>query len=73
MVAELVRDVAHALPKTQSETGAEYEASSILVTGGAGFIASHVVIRLVKRYPEAKVSCERHNSGGYPFEYSSER
>lgn len=28
---------------------------TILVTGGAGFIASHVVIRLVKLYPQYKV------------------
>jgi len=27
----------------------------ILVTGGAGFIASHVVIRLVKNYPQYKI------------------
>jgi UDP-glucose 4,6-dehydratase len=27
----------------------------ILVTGGAGFIASHVAIRLVKNYPQYKV------------------
>jgi UDP-glucose 4,6-dehydratase len=28
---------------------------NILITGGAGFIASHVVIRFVKRYPEYKI------------------
>jgi len=27
----------------------------ILITGGAGFIASHVVIRLGKRFPNYKV------------------
>ena len=30
------------------ETGADYVPGAILVTGGAGFIASHVVIRLVE-------------------------
>ena len=28
---------------------------AVLVTGGAGFIGSHVAIRLVKRFPEIKV------------------
>jgi len=28
-----------------------------MVTGGAGFIASHIVIQLVKQYPEYKVVC----------------
>lgn len=32
-----------------------YEPKNILVTGGCGFIASHVVIRLVKNYPQYKV------------------
>ena len=29
----------------------------ILVTGGAGFIASHIVIQLVRRYPQYKIVC----------------
>ena len=33
----------------------DYEPKSILLTGGAGFIASHVVIRLVNKYPDTKV------------------
>ncbi len=33
-----------------------YSPKCILVTGAAGFIASHVVIRLVKKYPDCKVS-----------------
>lgn len=32
-----------------------YVPQTILVTGGAGFIASHVVIRLVNRYPQYKI------------------
>lgn len=32
-----------------------YEPKNILITGGAGFIASHVVIRITKNYPQYKV------------------
>ncbi|GMH44072.1 hypothetical protein BSKO_12006 [Bryopsis sp. KO-2023] len=32
-----------------------YQPRNILITGGAGFIASHVVIRIVNRYPQYKV------------------
>lgn len=32
-----------------------YEPRNILITGGAGFIASHVAIRLTKLYPNYKV------------------
>jgi len=32
-----------------------YEPKNILITGGAGFIASHVVILLVKKYPNLKI------------------
>ena len=39
--------------------GEEYCPASVLVTGGAGFIASHVVLRLVARYPDAKVRPRR--------------
>ena len=34
---------------------ANYHPESILVTGGAGFIASHVVKLLVTQYPQYKV------------------
>ena len=37
-----------AAPKT-------YEPKNILLTGGAGFIGSHVVIRLVKKYPQYNI------------------
>ena len=33
----------------------DYEARNVLITGGAGFIASHVVSRLVKKYGHYKV------------------
>lgn len=35
----------------------------ILVTGGAGFIASHVVLLLVKKYPNYKVRAVRLSAG----------
>ena len=57
MVAETMHGIARALSDGQAEAQGEYEAKSILLTGGAGFIASHVAIRLAQRYPEAKVSC----------------
>lgn len=34
-----------------------FEPTSILLTGGAGFIGSHVLILLVKKYPKTKVVC----------------
>lgn len=32
-----------------------YTPKNILITGGAGFIASHVVIRIATLYPQYKV------------------
>lgn len=32
---------------------------AVLAPGGAGFIASHVAIRLVREYPQYKVSCSK--------------
>jgi len=37
------------------ETMAEYTPKNVLITGGAGFIASHVVIRLAKNHPEYNI------------------
>merc|ERR1719506_985981 len=34
---------------------AEYTPKNVLITGGAGFIASHVVIRLAKNHPEYNI------------------
>ena len=42
-------------PRPTLATEAEYVPKNILVTGGAGFIASHVVIQLVKNFPQYKV------------------
>jgi len=42
--------------KSASSIGS-HTPTNILVTGGAGFIASHVVIRLVQKHPEYKVVC----------------
>lgn len=37
------------------DTVEDYKPQNVLITGGAGFIASHVVIRLVKNYAHYKV------------------
>lgn len=33
----------------------DYQPKNIMITGGAGFIASHIVIRMVKNYPNYKI------------------
>ena len=35
--------------------GADYVPQNVLITGGAGFIASHVALRFAKRYPRYNV------------------
>lgn len=39
----------------QVDAAAEYQPKNILLTGGAGFIGSHVAIRLVQNYPHYNV------------------
>ena len=56
MGAQKTYGITRALLEGQIEPEGQYEAKSILLTGGAGFIASHVVIHLVQRYPNTKVS-----------------
>jgi len=46
-----------AVKRGTSLARAEYTPQNIMITGGAGFIASHVVIRIVKAYPQYKVVC----------------
>ena len=41
-------------PKTDKE-GNVYTPKNILITGGAGFIASHVVIQMVQKFPQYKI------------------
>ena len=36
-----------------------YEPKNVLITGGAGFIASHVAILFAKKYPHYKVRATR--------------
>ena len=44
--------------KRESSERVPYEPKNILITGGAGFIASHVAILFAKKYPHCKVSKE---------------
>ena len=48
------KEQAGAMEVSQSNT-TMYEPRSILVTGGAGFIGSHVVLLLLKKYPQYKI------------------
>jgi hypothetical protein len=66
----MLKTKASGVARALSAEGVEYESGdykpeSILLTGGAGFIASHVVNLLCTRYPETKVcrgaiSCQCH-------------
>ena len=41
-----------------------YKAKNVLITGGAGFIASHVAILFAKKYPQYK--CVKHAAASSP-------
>ena len=43
---------------TKKRREMRYEPKNVLITGGAGFIASHVAILFAKKYPHCKVSKE---------------
>jgi UDP-glucose 4,6-dehydratase len=48
-------DIYHDFPQLPNLAKREHAPTSILVTGAAGFIASHVAIRLVRLYPHYRV------------------
>jgi len=43
------------VPKTTMSRADHYTPQNVLITGGAGFIASHVIALFVKKYPNYKV------------------
>lgn len=53
VLEEEVSKVKTEIPVQSSIT--PYKPKNILITGGAGFIGSHVVIRLVHNYPQYNV------------------
>lgn len=53
-VASALKGAAVTSKVSEAERG-HYTPKNILVTGGAGFIASHVVILLVEKYPSYKI------------------
>ena len=44
-------------PNIFTPSASDYAPKNILITGGAGFIASHVVILLTKKYPDLNIVC----------------
>jgi len=44
-----------ALAETPLPDGTTYVPKNIMITGGAGFIASHVCILLAKKYPQFNI------------------
>lgn len=58
-----VQDLCPNLPNL-GPAAMEYTPKSILLTGGAGFIASHVAIKLVNNHPDVKVGGGGPGHGG---------
>lgn len=50
---------AHKKLRPTTDATASYLPHNILVTGGAGFIASHIVLQLAKKFPQYKVMLPR--------------
>ena len=48
-------DTARKMTAETQQANEPYEAKNVLITGGAGFIASHVAILFAKKYPQYKV------------------
>lgn len=48
-------DTAGKMTAETQQANEPYEAKNVLITGGAGFIASHVAILFAKKYPQYKV------------------
>eukprot|EP00981_Chlorochromonas_danica_P006440 scaffold1389_cov251-Ochromonas_danica.AAC.38 len=47
----------------------DFQPQNILITGGAGFIASHVVLLLAKKYPNIKIVNFDRLDCEYPSDY----
>ena len=53
--AKSLGDTAGKMTAETQQANKPYEAKNVLITGGAGFIASHVAILFAKKYPQYKV------------------
>lgn len=57
-MTDIERQISASLPSRPSYGVLQsYKPERVLVTGGAGFIASHIVVRLVRKYPHIHVVC----------------
>jgi len=54
-MAAIAETIPNPNPKTPLPDGTIYVPKNILITGGAGFIASHVCILLAKKYPQFNI------------------
>lgn len=55
MASEAAKEVCAEIGNGLEKQAMSYIPQNILVTGGAGFIASHVVILLVEKYPQYNI------------------